>query len=110
MEDNVVLTFDYKDANLDKYYRITDDECFKELPIAQIQYAKYIETLTQHEADLLQHWWSKHSKTPEQRVELVIDELLSEVSKKMLKKERYYRMLSAIVVREFVVKGGNHED
>lgn len=110
MQDNVVLTFDYKDANLDKYYRITDDFWFKELPIAQIQYAKYIETLTQHEADLLQHWWSKHAKKPKQRVELVIDELLSEVSKKMLKKERYYRMLSAIVVREFVVKDGKRED
>lgn len=110
MADNVVLTFDYKDANLDKYYRITDDVWFMELPIAQVQYTKYIETLTQHEADLLQHWWSKHSKTPEQRVGLVIEELLSEISKKMLKKERYYRMLSAIVVREFVVKGDDCED
>lgn len=110
MEDNVVLTFDYKDANLDKYYRITDDFWFKELPIAQIQYAKYIETLTQHEADLLQHWWSEHSKTPEQRVGLVIEELIAEYNKKKIKEEAYIRMLSAIVARGFLVKGDERED
>ena len=110
MEDNVVLTFDYKDANLDKYYRITDDVWFMELPIAQVQYAKYIETLTQHEADLLQHWWSKHSKTPEQRVAFVIEELLAEYNKKKIKEEAYIRMLSAIVARGFLVEGDEYED
>lgn len=96
---------------IDKYYKMTDDVWFKELSITHLNYVhRHTETLTQHEADLLQHWWSKHSKTPEQRVAFVIEELLAEYNKKKIKEEAYIRMLSAIVARGFLVKGDDCED
>lgn len=96
---------------VDKYYKMTDDVWFKELPTTYLNYVHgRTETLTQHEADLLQHWWSKHSKTPEQRVGLVIEELLAEYNKKKITEEAYTCMLSAIVTRGFLVKGDEHED
>lgn len=96
---------------IDKYYKMTDDVWFKELPTTYLNYVHgRTETLTQHEADLLQYWWCKHSKTPEQRVGLVIEELLAEYNQKKIKEEAYIRMLSAIVARGFLVEGDEHED